>query len=321
MRAQLSPAGIYWRVLAVALMLAGTAGGANWGAEGRGGAGVVSHGGEDGVKGSVVLRPQVVRRTLRVGEGETGETGKGGEGEEQRGSADCMEELHITAAAAGSSHTVLCGSAAAAAAGAADAAADAAAADAAADAADIRREEAAGSSSTGSSSASAVVHRVLASSSAGVAAASLPQALPSPSVGRPSQQANDLPPECRDDRVREAVTISSFRHPYSFPRTSSFVSLHPYEITLNNTCQQRAISLLSISVSRVRLRSYILLPRLTFSTRDNFQAITVFTILPPLGAPENAAIIPAGGSIKFNTTVVLDLFYSAEVYEAAFSPL
>ncbi|CAI5971227.1 unnamed protein product [Closterium sp. NIES-64] len=168
------------------------------------------------------------------------------------------------------------------------------------------------------------MHRVLASGSAIEAASPSPpllSTLPSPSLGRPLQQAISLPPECRDGSANEAVTAKSVRYDYRFPTSSSQLSLYPYEVTLTNTCKQRAIAAMSISLTGLRLRSYILLPRLLVSEPDSLSIVTNYKVLPPLGEPDNAVVIPPGGSLKFNCTVVLDLIYPLTVHDASFSPL
>ncbi|CAI5509675.1 unnamed protein product [Closterium sp. Naga37s-1] len=343
MGAQLSPVTMYWRALAMALMLAGTAGVGIWGVWVRGGAGVMPQGGEYAGEVQVGLRQQVVRRTLRA-EQKGEEKGEGERREQQRSDDDGVEGWKNSSAgtegavADNDGVTFLFGSSssyAAAAAAANDAAAAAAAAADDASAGNISagndedntREAAATAAAAAIGSTGGpdhAIHRALASGSAVEAASPstpLPSTLPSPSLGRPWQQANSLPPECRDGSANEAVTAKSVRHDYRFPTSSSQLSLYPYEVTLTNTCGQRAIAAMGISLTGLRLRSYILLPRLVVTEPDSLSVVTNFKVLPPLGAPDSAVVIPPGGSLKFNCTVVLDVIYALTVHDASFSPL
>ncbi|GJP43077.1 hypothetical protein CLOM_g2573 [Closterium sp. NIES-68] len=147
------------------------------------------------------------------------------------------------------------------------------------------------------SGSSRPVHRVLASGAGAVVAA-------------PSQPPT-LPAECRDGSAETAVVVTTFLYD---------------QVILTNTCQQRAISRLSINFFSYngRFRPYFLMPRLQFigygiankHSKENYQ----FRVLPPLGAPEDSVIIPPGATFKFNTTMTLVLYYNITVIAAAFSP-
>ncbi|CAI5474620.1 unnamed protein product [Closterium sp. Yama58-4] len=289
------------------------------------------------------LRQQVVRRTLRMeqkgedkGEGERGEQRRSSDGVEGWNTSHTGAEVvgagNIKAIPHDSTSSAYAAAAAAADAAAAAAAAADAANDAAAAATDSASagvadagngdgdtpEAAAVASSTGGSDHA--LHRVLAAGSA-VEAASPSLPLPSPSLGQQSQQANNLPPECRDDRATAAVTVETVRHEYQFPDSASLLSLYPYEVTVSNKCRQRAVAAMSVSMMGVQLRSYMLLPRLRPLQSNSLQSMSVFKVLPPLGAPDDAMIIPPGGSFKFNCTVMLDLAFALFLYNASFSPL
>ncbi|CAI5461973.1 unnamed protein product [Closterium sp. Yama58-4] len=67
---------------------------------------------------------------------------------------------------------------------------------------------------------------------------------------------------------------------------------------------------MSITMQGLRLRSYMLMPRLLPTQRDSLQAITIFKVLPPLGAPDGAIQPGPRG-----------LVYPVSVYNATFSPL
>ncbi|CAI5512450.1 unnamed protein product [Closterium sp. Naga37s-1] len=300
-------------------------------------------GGEYAGDVQVGLRQQVVRRTLRA-EQKGEEKGEGERREQQRSGDDGVEGWNNSSAetegavADNDGVTILYGSSssyAAAAAAANDAATAAAAAadDASAGTSSVDNDNdntheaaaAAAAAATGSTGGpDRAMHRVLASGGVVEAASPstpLPSTLPSPSLGRPLQQANSLPPECRDGSAKEAVTMKSVRHDYRFPASTSQLSLYPYEVTLTNTCGQRAIADMRIGLTGLRLRSYILLPRLQVTEPDSLSVVTNFKVLPPLGAPDDQVVIPPGGSIKFNCTVVLDLIYALSVHDASFSPL
>ncbi|GJP43075.1 hypothetical protein CLOM_g2572 [Closterium sp. NIES-68] len=147
------------------------------------------------------------------------------------------------------------------------------------------------------SGSSRPVHRVLASGAGAVVAA-------------PSQPPT-LPAECRDGSAETAVVVTTFLYD---------------QVILTNTCQQRAISRLSINFFSYngRFRPYFLMPRLQFigygiankHSKENYQ----FRVLPPLGAPEDSVIIPPGATFNFNTTMTLVLYYNITVIAAAFSP-
>ncbi|GJP43074.1 hypothetical protein CLOM_g2572 [Closterium sp. NIES-68] len=158
------------------------------------------------------------------------------------------------------------------------------------------------------SGSSRPVHRVLASGAGAVVAA-------------PSQPPT-LPAECRDGSAETAVVVTTFL----YDQVPIVDRLFPYEVILTNTCQQRAISRLSINFFSYngRFRPYFLMPRLQFigygiankHSKENYQ----FRVLPPLGAPEDSVIIPPGATFNFNTTMTLVLYYNITVIAAAFSP-
>ncbi|GJP40921.1 hypothetical protein CLOM_g583 [Closterium sp. NIES-68] len=315
-RRALSPA-LPWLALAAVLMLPGTAGVATWGgaAPGRGrleggGGDLVSSGGPRGriageeavrAEGRVGVRQQWMRRRVRAGEGERGERS------EQQGSNDGMD-LHSTVAAAP------------------PAAAAAAAADEGAVAAD--GGSGGGSVCEGLSSmqlqvgtatlasacgSSRPFHQVLAAGAAAVVAA-------------PSQPPT-LPAECRDSSAKTAVVVTTFLYDQvTIPINPGVQVLqHPYEVILTNSCQQRAISRLSINIVTIaRFRSFILIPRVQFSgfgkENSGHELTYQFRVLPPLDAPDNSVIIPPGATFKFNTTAAPQSPYNITVIVAAFAP-
>ncbi|GJP40962.1 hypothetical protein CLOM_g615 [Closterium sp. NIES-68] len=149
-------------------------------------------------------------------------------------------------------------------------------------------------------------HRVLASGAAAVVAAPL--------------QPPTLPAECRDGSAEKAVVVTFFRYDQvAFPSNRLVQPKHPYEVILTNTCQQRAISRLSININSDIFRSYVLIPCLRFIGYGIDKHNLLFMVLPPLGAPDNSVIIPPGATLKFNTTVSLDWWYNITVIAADFS--
>ncbi|CAI5476581.1 unnamed protein product [Closterium sp. Yama58-4] len=294
-RAQLFPVTLCWRALAVALVLAGTAGVAIGRAAGREGAADTWQWGANGGD---------VRAGLKQQDFAAAAAAAADRASADRASADRASADHASADRASADRASV-----------GDAAAG--------NAAENTREETAAASSTGGSDRA--VHRVLAAGSAVEAASpSLPlpsPTLPSPLLEQPVQQASSLPPECRDGSAAAAVTVETVRYDFLFPVSTLFIELYPYEVILSNTCGQRAIAALSISMQGVDQRSYLLMPRLLPTQRDSLQAITIYKVLPPLGAPDGAMIIPPGGSFKFTSTVVPSLALSISVYSATFSPL
>ncbi|GJP86993.1 hypothetical protein CLOP_g16967 [Closterium sp. NIES-67] len=315
-----------WLGLALVLMPAGTVGVATlWGAAPGRGTLLDVGGGElvrsrdprggivreeaVGAERRVWVKQQWMRRMLRAAEGERGERG------EQHGSSDRMD-LHSAAAAAPSAAVACAAPSAAAIAAAVAAAAAADGADSGSGSGSVWEglstlQPHVGTATVANASGSSrPFHRVLASGAAAVVAA-------------PSQPLT-LPAECRDGSAEKAVVVTTFRYDQvNFP-IDPVHPVYPYEVILNNTCQQRAISRLTINIVRKnRFRSYVLIPRLQFigygkderNSHDNYQ----FRVLPPLGAPNDSVIIPPGAILKFNTTTQL-LHLSITVIAATFSP-
>ncbi|GJP65156.1 hypothetical protein CLOP_g22059 [Closterium sp. NIES-67] len=125
--------------------------------------------------------------------------------------------------------------------------------------------------------------------------------------------------ECRDGSAEKAVVVTTFHYDQvSFPVNFYVQLMHPYEVSLTNTCQQRAISRLSINIARIYKHPFLLMPRVQLLGGDgdgNYQ----FRVRPPLGAPDDSAIIPPGATLKFNTTVMPGKSYNITVIAAAFS--
>ncbi|CAI5509676.1 unnamed protein product [Closterium sp. Naga37s-1] len=294
----LSPT-LRWRALAVVLILAGAAGKATSGGTepGRGtlvrGEGSFERSGEReggnageesvGKDARVGLRQQVVRRTLRAGNGERGETWR---------SSDSVEAPPVIATNSTSlsypahpyhlSHPPRLSHSSR-----------------------LSHLSHLSYPSDGAVAWSAVTH------DAPLVVAAPP--LPSDGVGRQLQQANNLPPECRDGSAMAAVALGTHIHDYLFPASSPLPvrpfelsifssshfsssllsssllsssllssshlphSLFPVQVTLTNKCEQRAIAQLSITIAGETI-FYLLMPRLLLAHWDSKMDVHTFKV-------------------------------------------
>ncbi|GJP30999.1 hypothetical protein CLOM_g7581 [Closterium sp. NIES-68] len=125
--------------------------------------------------------------------------------------------------------------------------------------------------------------------------------------------------ECRDGSAEKAVVVTTFHYDQvTFPVNFYVQLMHPYEVSLTNMCQQRAISRLSINIAGI-YKQFFLMPRVQLLGRDRDGRNSQFRVRPPLGAPDDSAIIPPGATLKFNTTVDPGGSYNITVIAAAFS--
>ncbi|GJP71068.1 hypothetical protein CLOP_g1932 [Closterium sp. NIES-67] len=116
--------------------------------------------------------------------------------------------------------------------------------------------------------------------------------------------------ECRDGSTEKVVVVTTFHYDQvTFPVNFYVQLMHPCE---------RAISRLSINIAGI-YKQFFLMPRVQLLGRDRDGRNSQFRVRPPLGAPDDSAIIPPGATLKFNTTVDPGGSYNITVIAAAFS--
>ncbi|CAI7825862.1 unnamed protein product [Closterium sp. NIES-53] len=82
--------------------------------------------------------------------------------------------------------------------------------------------------------------------------------------------------ECRDGSAMAAVALGTHIHDYLFP-TSSPLPVRPFEVTLTNKCEQRAIAQLSITIAGETI-FYLLMPRLLLAHWDSKMDVHTFKV-------------------------------------------